>query len=346
MSLSRSSAHHLLRLCASLALALLLCGQAAEAQGRRSHATAHTVAVSPLWPGNPFSATSIWNSPLVADAPVASDSKALVNNLIGQVIDTHGGWIDTWDYSDPVYVVGHGQADVHVTLDDENPSLQQAFDAVPVPADATAALGDDEQMTVWQPSTNRLWDFWHMQRESDGWHARWGGEMQDVSHNPGYFQNSGLDLNWGATATGLPLLGGLITFADLRRGYINHAVALALPQTQARDWVWPAQRTDGATYGSAAIAEGTRFRLDPRLDLSHLELSPLGLMIARAAQRYGIIVRDKGGAVTFFGQAPVGRDDPWTQELDGKYPNQALDGFPWTHLEVIRSTTGCCWSPH
>ncbi len=354
MPLLRSSLRRYALLCASLAATLVVAGQPADAQGMRAHRALRSPSSSSAsapgevaWPGNPFSATSVWNAPLDGHEPLAIDSKALTDNLVNQIIDTHGAWIDTWDYSDPVYVVGRDQPDVHVTLDDENPALQLAFDAVPVPSDAHAALGSDEHMTVWQPSTDRLWDFWHMQRESDGWHARWGGEMNDVSQNPGYFENSGLDANWGATATGLPLLGGLITFADLQRGYIDHAVALALPQTEARYWVWPAQRTDGATHDTAsAIPEGTRFRIDPRLDLSQLHLSPLALMIARAAQRYGIIVRDKGGAVTFFGQAPTTHQDPWNKELQGKYPNQALEGFPWTHLQVVRAKTSCCWAPH
>ena len=70
-----------------------------------------------------------------------------------------------------------------------------------------------------------------MHQEPDSWHARWGGEMDNVSTNPGYFTHAGQTNNWGATATGLPLLGGLITVADLQRGYINHALAISLVET-------------------------------------------------------------------------------------------------------------------
>ena len=300
------------------------------------------------WPGRPFSPHSVWNARLGADAPVARDSRRLVRNLVGQVQAAHGSWLNTWQYSVPVYVVGDHQHRVKVSLDTEDPSLQRAFDSVPIPRDARPALGSDAQLTVWQPGRDLMWDFWKLHREADGWHARWGGEMTNVSRNPGYFENQAGPLNWGATATGLPLLGGLITFNDLRRGYIDHAVSLAIPHTEARYWVWPAQRTDGDISADAgtAIPEGTQFRLDPHIDLRTLGLSGLALMIARAAQRYGVIVRDKAGAVTFYGQAPTGGRHPWNEAFGDRYPNQALAGFPWGDLQALKAPAHCCWAPH
>src|SRR6202000_827601 len=105
-----------------------------------------------------------------------------------------------------------------------------------------------------------------------------------------------------------PLLGGLVTLADLKRGYINHALAIALVETARARHAWPAPRADGSTLtpNVVGIPEGTRFRLNPRLNIAKLHLSPIDRMLARAAQKYGIVVRDKDGAVVFYGQAPVG----------------------------------------
>ena len=312
------------------------------------HRKAETGRVStqtPAWPGNPFSPTSVWNAALRNSGRVSPNSRALTQDLVQQV-HAYGPWLNTWQYSTPVYLVGPGQPTVHVTLDTWAPDLQSDLDSVPIPARARAALGTDEQMTVWQPSTNRMWEFWKMQLESDGWHARWGGEMNDVSGNRGYFTHLGPTTNWGATATGLPLLGGLITFADLKRGYINHALAMAIPHTEARYWAWPAQRTDGSTYssGATAIPEGTRFRLDPKLDIASLGLPRLTRMIARAAQRYGIIIRDKAGAVTFYGQTATTATNPWGSVLTA-LPSKLLAWFPWSHLQALPDKISCCWSP-
>jgi hypothetical protein len=304
-----------------------------------------TRAIATAWPGNPFSPTSFWNSPLASNVPVSPFSGHYVDELVRQVHDYHP-WMNTTSYSVPVYVVPRNQATRHVTLDTWGPDLQQAFDRVPIPSHAKPAGGTDRSMTVWQPSTNRLWDFWIMHRAKGGWHARWGGEMDNVSTNLGYFTHSGQTNNWGATATGLPLLGGLVTLADLKRGYINHALAIALVETQWAKYSWPAQRTDGSSFtqGIWAIPEGMRFRLDPRLNIARLHLPLIDRMLAQAAQRYGIVVRDKAGAVVFYGQDPVTQStNPWPAAFGNQYPNNVLDQFPWSHLEALQTQMECCW---
>jgi hypothetical protein len=295
------------------------------------------------WPGNPFSPTSFWNAPLGSQAPLDPDSQAYVNELVRQVT-TYGPWMNTTSYSVPVYVVPGSEPVQHVTLDTWGPDLQQAFDAVPIPAGAKAAAGSDEHMVVWQPSTNTMWEFWQMHQESDGWHAQWGGEMDDVSTDPGYFSHTGQTTNWGATATGLPLLGGLVTEADLQRGYINHALAISLVETARGCWSWPAQRGDGSnsTPGITPIPEGTRFRLDPTLNIASLNLPPIDRMLAQAAQTYGIVVRDQAGSVAFYGQDPVSLpSNPWPAAFGNQYPNQVLALFPWSHLEALQTQQSC-----
>jgi hypothetical protein len=297
------------------------------------------------WPGTPFSPSSVWNQPLPANAPLDPNSQAYVNEVVRQV-NGDGPWMNTTSYSTPVYVVPIGQPTQHVTLDTYGPDLQQEFDAVPIPTGAVAASGTDEHMVVWQPSTNRMWEFWVMHKAADGWHAKWGGEMDNVSSNPGYFTHTGDSKNWGATATGLPLLGGLVTLADLQRGYIDHALAISLVETARQYWSWPAQRTDGGTFTSdiTAVPEGTRLRLDPSLDIAGLHLPKIDQMLAQAAQKYGIIVRDKAGAVVFYGQDPISIPNPWPAAFSNKYPDQVLRQFPWSHLEALQTQQSCCWN--
>ena len=314
-----------------------------------SHAGRAALRRSPFnqaaWPTRAFSAASFWNRPLSSDAPLDRRSAAYVHELIRQV-KAYGPWLNSTSYSVPVYVVGPHAETQRVTLDTWGPDLQQAFDAVPVPQRAQAAAGTDESMTVWQPSRDRLWDFWQIHRVDGHWHARWGGEMDDVSQNPGFFQHSGQTNDWGATATGLPLLGGLITFKDLERGWIDHALTMSLVETEPADFSWPAQRTDGYVFSKTRteIPEGMRFRLNPRVDIDRLGLPPIDRMLARAAQRYGIVVGDKAGAVAFYGQDPVDVPDPWPAAFEDQMPGQVLQAFPWQDLETIRPQMSCCWS--
>jgi hypothetical protein len=191
-------------------------------------------------------------------------------------------------------------------------------------------------MVVYQESTDTLWEFWLMRRATDGWHARWGGRLTSVSTNPGHFPGA-----FGATATGLPWLGGLMTIDELLAGRVDHALGLGIPNTAQGEFVWPAQRSDGRTTGPTAIPQGTHLRIDPSLDLTKLGLSPLGLTIARAAQRYGLIIRDTAGCTVFYAEDPIRTPgDPYARIFGGAYPNRLLERFPWDSLQVVAPRGG------
>jgi hypothetical protein len=74
-------------------------------------------------------------------------------------------------------------------------------------------------------------------------------------------------------------------------------------------------------------------------------------MIARAVQRHGLVVRDKGGAVALFAENPAGRfaEDPYTkrggilrcpkgESEQSCWANGGgrLRGFPWEKLQVVQ----------
>jgi hypothetical protein len=46
---------------------------------------------------------------------------------------------------------------------------------------------------------------------------------------------------FGVTASGIPFLAGLLTVDELRRGAIDHILGLALPETLAGRWSYPAR---------------------------------------------------------------------------------------------------------
>src|SRR4051812_7551150 len=304
--------------------------------------TAPPVAIGPLDVVTPFPAgqslfspTSFWNRALPDDEPLdpRSDqlSTALLNEVRAEMPTRKGPWINMNAWSVPVYTVGADVPKVHVTLDVGVVALQRDFGAVPIPAGAHASAGTDRHLVVYQPSADTMWEFYRAQLLADGWHARWGGKMSNVSSNPGYFPNP-----LGASATSLPLLGGLTTIAELKAGAIDHALAMAVPNTDAARVTWPAQRGDGRVTGATAIPEGTQFRIDPSADLSKLKLTPLGLAMARAAQRYGMVVRDSADCVTFYAEDPtVTSPNPYPALLGGLYPDQALKNFPWDRLLVV-----------
>jgi hypothetical protein len=306
---------------------------------------------APSAPSSPrFSPTSFWNVPIPAGATLDPSSAAIVGAFVTEVAAeeaaSRGPWINIKGYSVPIYTVPASQATVSVKVANHPRaySLQAAWDAVPLPPTAQPAPGGDAELVVWQPSTNRLWEFWKLVHGSSGWEATWGGAMQDVSTDPGVYTTAawpGAKTFWGASASSLSIAGGLITLEDLERGQINHALAMAVPNVRGAVYASPAQRTDGSSTNPFSLPEGAHLRLDPNLDLATLHLPRLTLMMAEAAQRYGIYVRDGAKDVTsFFSQDPVtGATNPYagpTGYLEGRYPNQILASFPWSHLQLLK----------
>jgi hypothetical protein len=296
-----------------------------------------------------FSPHSFWNESLADDAALDPNSSQLVATFDAEVAqelqDESGPWINTTDYSVPIYTVPADQPTVRVRLVSRflAPALQRAWNRVPLPPTAQPAAGTDSVLVIWQPSTDRLWEFWRLAHEPSGWQASWGGAMRDVSSNPGVYNRKawpGAKPWWGSSASSLSITGGLITFKDLLRGRINHALALAVPDVRAGAYALPARRSDGQSPDPLSLPEGAHLRLDPNLNLAALHLPRLTLMIARAARRYGIFVRDKARVVHFFGQDPVSvKHNPYTGPggyFEGEYPSQLLASFPWSRLQVLK----------
>jgi hypothetical protein len=255
-------------------------------------------------------------------------------------------WINTTSSSIPVYTVAADQPTVRVSLEEKAstaPALQAAWSAVPLPPTAQPAVGSDKVLVLWQPSTDRLWDFWRLVHSSGGWSASWGGAMQDVSSNPGVYGPEawpGAEPWWGDSASSLEPVGGLISLEDLELGQINHALAIAIPNVRAGVYASPAQRTDGKSNAALSLPEGVHLRLNPTLDLAALHLPRLTLMIAEAAQRYGLFVRDYSPDVAFYAQDPIPTGtNPYTGPtgyFEGKNPRELLARFPWSELQVLK----------
>jgi len=296
-----------------------------------------------------FSSSSFWNEPLPVGAPLDPSSAAVVGAFDEEVAasesPTGGPTINTTSWSVPVYTVPADQPTVQVKLENAppTPALQAAWSAVPLPPNAQPAAGTDGHLAVWQPSTNRLWEFWRLEHTADGWQAQWGGAMQNVSSNPGVYGSEawpGASSYWGGWASSLALVGGLISLEDLERGQINHALVMSVPDVRAGVYSSPAQRDDGTSTDPLSLPEGAHLRLDPGLDLAALHLPRLTLMIAEAAQRYGIFVGARGGSVAFYGQDPIPTGtEPYAGPggyFEGTSPAQLLASFPWSHLQLLK----------
>ncbi|MGD9697167.1 MAG: hypothetical protein AB7V42_16070 [Thermoleophilia bacterium] len=294
-------------------------------------------------PGRFFSPTSIWNAPLAANAALDDNSAAIVADLAGQVrsSNTGVGWINTDQYSTPVYTVPASQKKINVNVQSGqtvDAVERAAFTGVPIPPNARPSNGSDHHLVIYQPSSNTMWEFFDIQGSGESWTAHSAGKLTNVSASTGVLPKPS-----GATASGLALVGGMITIRDAAQGSIDHALSIGVPETRQRVVAAPANRTDGYITRASAPPQGAHFRLDPTLDVESLDASPFAKMLARAAQKYGIIVRDTSGTVTFYGEdpSPTG-SDPWPGYFGGE-PTAGLRGFPWERLQLLKMSLSNSW---
>jgi hypothetical protein len=297
-----------------------------------------------------FASTSFWYQVLPANAPLHPSSAKLAADFQRQITAYYGNvTINTTSYASPVYTAPANTPTKAVQFWDcqnkryTDPGIVQQWSAVPVPAYADPATGTDQEMTVYQPSSDTIWEFWQTRNQGGVWQACWGGRLQNASKSNGIFPSG-----YGTTATGLPFLGGQITAEELQRGEIRHAIGISL--VDVANWnifSWPANRSDGYNPNNAPdrIAEGQRFRLDPTIDVASLNMHPVAKIIAKAAQKYGFVVWDTAGAISLRAQNPksytaLGQTNPYIALFNGTPEYALLNGFPWNRLQFLPMNYG------
>jgi hypothetical protein len=329
-------------------------------------------------PGREFAADSYVHKPLADTTPIHPKS-AIYVAAIQRQIKAHYGHADVNidGNTPPIYIVPADQPTVRVRyINWEKPSatfppLQAQWMAAPLPDNFEPSRGDDKEAVVYQPSTGRMWEFWAMKktgarvadsrgRNVEEWGAKWGGRMDDIAANPGYWVTRPEGHKFGTTASGIPFLAGLLTVEELRRGRIDHVVGFSLPQSKSGQWTHPAQRTDGQTDAPDAIPQGMIFRLPANLDLDDMEMDPFARMIARAVQKHGMILWDTSGVVGFRAENPgnryadghpywkeggilgcgPGASKPGNNAIYQCWPPGRLTSFPWDKLQALQPRAG------
>jgi hypothetical protein len=272
------------------------------------------------------------------------DSRHYADEL-RRMVKSHRATVNIRRFTVPIYRVGADQPRVKVTIDRPGAHrMQEIMSSVPIPPHARPSRGTDANLVVYQAATDTMWEFWRFSRRDHGFHAEWGGRVVGLRDSPGWYRRlddpmTGKALEkpfFGANATHLNLLGGIMTVPELRSGRIDHALVLSIPQARRGVWSLPANATDGRSDDPAAIPEGAWFRLDPELDIDRLDLPPMTKMMAEAAQRHGMVVANTAQNVVFYAEdATPHHADPYTGLLDGRRPVDVAAAFPWEHVQTL-----------
>jgi hypothetical protein len=331
------------------------------------------------------------NKPLADNAPLDPDQRD--RDRLARQAAAYTTWVNTTDsFNVPVYTVPAGTATVPVTLD-TRPGMNwkwtdqrdiDAFNAqmsaVPIPSNAVASgptdcssdgewwgtwetrhcIGpwgwSDREIAIYQPSTDTLWELYHLVKSNGAWVATDGGRITNVSQSTQYdVQPFPSGRPHGVAATRIPLMATLPLMTEVKQYRINHPVMLHVPKVYGvglepslqSPFRAPALASDGDFQTDDAILEGTRFRLPRSVNVDALGLPPFATAWAHAAQDYGIVVTDKdchrdkdhpdadpcssATAVTAFVEDPA----QYNTDYAGYIGDNELRNFPWGMLQVV-----------
>jgi hypothetical protein len=305
----------------------------ATVEASRPPAPKRAKVCSKTWTGaRPFFAkTSPVNQKIKPGAALAPGSSDMVQGLVASGSDHHFV-LSVTRYAVPVYFAGPKTPRTTVRLT-ASWAPHRFLANVPIPSGAHPDPSSDGHLSIIDKATGCEYDFWQAAKGDDGdWVASSG--------NSTALSGTGIIRRGAARASGFALLAGLILPSEIRRGQIDHALAIALPLTRSGPPMPPATSSDGRTTGPQTIPMGARLQLDPSLDLSQLHLSDFERTIARALQVYGAFVVDTGGAVGMFAANPLAyKGNPY----GGKLPLQPyvpLDDIPLDRFRVLAPSSG------
>jgi len=191
---------------------------------------------------------------------------------------------------------------------------------------APEGTDSDGHLVLFQPDTQREFDFWHTTtaRDAQG-RSLGGGQVGTVIFAAGAmdtFSVRGGGANAptvsSARASGVPLLAGLLVPEDLERGVIDHALIFSIPgprntntanpdEPRPSDYVYPASTTEVNFYSTSrnALASGQRIRLrreivdeDNRV-IDEATLRPITRRFLAALRTYGAYLVDNAGGFVF-----------------------------------------------
>ena len=120
----------------------------------------------------------------------------------------------------------------------------------------------------------------------------------------------------GRRASMLPSFAGLIRTGELASGRIPHALAVQMsPGMMKNQADWPAYAFDRNSGYGGTLPMGALLAIPPDVDVTKLGLTPRGVVLARAAQDYGVYIVDRGGGNGMNFLAELGNPDiRWTND--------------------------------
>ena len=194
----------------------------------------------------------------------------------------------------------------------------------PIPNNPLIEGGSDRHILMLNTETCILYELFAAEKIGSQWYAGSGAIYHLSSHD---LRPAG----WtSADAAGLPILPGLVRYAEVASGQINHAIRFTAPQTR-RAYIWPARHYASSLTEVNYPPMGQRFRLKSDFDIS--TFSPEIQVILTALKQYGMILADNGSAWYMSGVPDEGWDNAMLNSELSQVPGSAFEAV---NVEILR----------
>jgi hypothetical protein len=209
-----------------------------------------------------------------------------------------------------------GESDLVAAPIPSNAVIEGDYQNGPNPNGAGYSAGQrgDSHLIVWDEDNNIGYEFYGTTRPTDPYlfdgvtphtDGKWHAAQESVWN---FNTNSFRPLGWtSADAAGLSILAGLarpdegLPASQGGQGAINHALRMTLPSNRiSSHYIYPASHIVTA---SGSLPLGARLRLQNTTTISNLiaQMQPQSQIVARAMQKYGLIVADIGSSMYVTG---------------------------------------------
>jgi hypothetical protein len=279
-----------------------------------------------------FPADNVWHAD-ISKLPVSSHSAAWLK-AIGVRDDLHPDFGPSYGaqpvpYGIPVTVVTNAHPTVKVRFQyaPESDHVRYPLGHDTKIEGGRNARGDRHAIIV-NKSTCTLYETFATEPNGKHWHAGsgavWSLTSDKLRHN-----------GWtSADAAGLPILPGLLRYAEVKRGYIGHAIRFTAP-VSSRHYIWPARHEAGSKNSLRYPPMGARFRL--KAGFSESGYSHAARTVLDAMKTYGLILADNGSSWYFQGDASRGWGGKLVSELK-TIPARAFQAVDESSLRLSKNS--------
>ena len=299
-----------------------------------------------------FSSSSFWNQPISNNPEIDSNSSRWIKMLEQEPTHENFG-ISYNKFTIPVYEVDSttpvyeikkhyltAKEKAHWITKRESFGHGPGFINVPIPKGALEDPEDDAHLALIDRSKNIGWDMWGFRKLGDGTYESNTGMTYPLNglgvyntENYNIIDGESVHFHGPSRASGVPAIAGLIMYDEVMSGEICHKLSCATRYGALQEFVFPATWTDGLIAGG--IPEGAVIQLNPNLDLSQFNLTPEENVVARALQKYGMVVVD-----TAYGQ-PIYAEGLWGHsEKSWKGKLREWDGgitdIPYQYYRILK----------